>query len=1118
MRKLILKFSYLLCFSTALIVSTASRAQEMAYAHPNDGMLAKQDNVQPLKNALQELERKFDIRFSYDSQTIEDLLVGKKLKIGQNIDQTLADLLFPVGMDYKKIENNYYVLIKKDQKLEKIQKKSEAKSLNPGSSHFRRELISLPKFGSEVEFQQHAVSGTVTSTADGEPLPGVNIVERGTTNGTVTDFNGSFNLNISDEDAILIFSFIGYLSREVSVNGRSVVDVSLQEDVHELEEIVVVGYGTQQKKEITSSVTKVNSDKFIKTAVTNSPLQLVQGKVAGLAIARQNGSDPTRGVQIQLRGVSTVSGNREPLIIIDGVPGGNINTVAPEDIESIDVLRDGSAAAIYGTRGTNGVIIITTKKGKGGRTFVEYSTYVSTEVANNIPDVLTGNEWRQLAADFKASGNDEFIRKGNSMVDYGHDTNWFQEVMKDLPLSQNHYLSISGGNDKTNYFASLNYRNMEGIILESYQNYLTGRLNIDHLTLDDRLNLQFNFSNTFRRGRPTNYETFRQAMQRNPTLAVKDEAGKYVEVSGWELYNPVAMIKLNDNDVQNNELLGSFKATLEILDGLKVSGMAAVQRDNELVGRYESRDAFGSVLGGYNGEAFREAQQDLDRTLETTINYKRLINNMHSLDILGGYSYQDFTWEGFNARNRFFLNDDFSYNNIGAGDYLQRGTADMWSRKNSSKLIAFFGRVMYSYDEKYLMTASMRREGSSKFGAENKWGWFPAVTLGWRLSSEPFMDNVTFIDDLKLRFGYGITGNQGIDPYISLERLRLGSRFYYKGQWIQGVEPSSNPNPDLKWERKAETNLGLDLAMLDNRVITSIDVYERNTIDLLYEYAVPVPPNLYDRIFTNVGEMRNRGIEFTLDATPITNANKFSWNFNFNISYNKNKLQSLSSGEYSTKFRDLENIGAPGLNSTPGFRIEEGQPIGNMFGYRFAGFTDEGKWLIYNENGEAVSTNEAKYEDKAIIGNGLPKIWTGFTNNFSYGDFDLTVFFRGTFMYDLLNTQRIFFDNKYMVPVNILHSAISNPLFDDPQYVDYYVEKGDYVKLDNITIGYTFTPKNTTYLRSARFYLSGLNLVTFTGYEGIDPELEILGLTPGMDRRQSYPRTRTFTLGVNLNL
>jgi TonB-dependent starch-binding outer membrane protein SusC len=977
--------------------------------------------------------------------------------------------------------------------------------------------------------QQSVVTGTVTDARTGEYLPGVNIMIEGTMIGTITNMDGKYSITVDVPNPVLVFSFIGYMNQRVPVEGRQVIDVAMTVDLAELDEVVVVGYGTQRRREVTSSIATVREEDFNRGAVTQSPLQLVQGKIAGLAISRSSGGDPNASVQMQLRGVSTVRGDASPLIIIDGIPGGNINTLAPEDITSIDVLRDGSAAAIYGTRGNAGVIIITTKKGTPGRPVVTYSAYGYTENWLNKPNVLNATEWRQMRTDFENSGNEALQSKASSIVDYGADTDWFNEITRRTPISHVHNLSISGGSESTSYYGSINYRDLQGFILQSGNNILNGRLAVTHSGLNDKLIVQMNLSNTNRMANPIDYGVYRQAMQRNPTLPVYNSDGSFREESGWELYNPVAQLYQRQEDIQRDELLASTQASYALTPNLRVTATGALQRSNTLMGEFLQRDAFASVQGGYNGQARRASALGIDRTFESTLNYNNVFDGIHNVTLMGGYSYQDFSWEGFGARNRFFITNAFGYNNLGAGLHLRDGKyntadfhfdghnrgGDIWSQKNSSRLIAFFGRANYSYDDIYMLSASLRREGSSRFGADNKWGLFPAVSAGWTISRESFMENVGFISDLKLRAGYGITGNQGIPNYISLERLGNQNMMLYDGNWISGFGPVSNPNPDLRWERKAETNIGIDAAFFNNSVSINLDVYNRSTTDLLFEYAVPVPPNLHNTMWTNIGEMNNRGIEFAIQASPVQTSS-FSWRTNFNISYNQNELVSLSNDLYQTTYQDLENIGAPGLNATPAFRMEEGQPIGNLFGWRHAGFTDDGKWLFWNaDNTERLLASEITYEDKTIIGNGLPKSWMGFTNTFAYGNLDLTVFLRGAFGFHLLNTRRIFFENRVMVPTNIFKEGLDSPVIDDPQYSDYYVERGDYVKLDNLTLGYNIPVTGQTF-QSLRVYASGQNLLTLTGYKGQDPEIGITGLTPGMDYRWIYPSVRTFTFGVNV--
>lgn len=965
--------------------------------------------------------------------------------------------------------------------------------------------------------QGRVVTGRIVDPA-GQPMPGVNILEKGTVNGAMAGADGRYTITVAGPSSTLVYSFVGYSTQEVAVASQSSIDVTLVESALALQEIVVVGYGTQRREEITSSIASVSENDFNKGAVTQSPLQMVQGKVAGLAISRASGGDPTAGVQMQLRGVSTVRGDAEPLVIIDGVPGGNMNTLVPEDIESINILRDGSAAAIYGTRGNAGVIIITTKQGSTGKAEVNYSSYIYTESWLKKPELLDAAKWQQLKSDFENSESALLRSKAGSIIDFGSDTDWLDEITRNA-LSQVHNLSISGGNETTNYYGSVNFRDLNGFILESHNQVLNGRLSLTHTGLDKKLTVQMGLSNTFTTENPVNYQSYRQALQRNPTQPVYNEDGSFFEDAGYDSSNPLGLLLQYDRENKRSQVLANTQIAYRITNNLKASATAALQRSNTITGYFEHIDALASVNGGHSGTAQRTTNASLDRTFEANLNYTNQFAGLHTINALAGYSYQDFMYESFGARNRDFISNIFSFNNLGAGLQVPDGkysSGDITSSKEDNTLIAFFGRINYNYASKYMLSASLRNEGSSRFGANNKWGLFPAVSVGWTISRESFMANVNFIDDLKLRLGWGVTGNQGIGNYISLQRLGTSGVMLYQGQWIPGYAPASNPNPDLRWEKKTETNLGVDATLFNNFLTVTLDIYQRTTRDLLYQYSVPVPPNLYNTTWLNVGEMSNKGIEFSAKVSPVK-TQKFQWDVDFNISYNRNKLVSLSNDQYETKYVDLENIGAPGLNNTPAFRLQEGEPIGNFYGYQFAEIADDGSWRFWNAAHDAkLTAAQVKMEDKAILGNGLPKSYMGFTNSLRYGNFDMTVFFRGAFGFQLLNTQRLFFENPVMVPLNLLATTLDADIIADPQYSDYYIENGDYVKLDNLTIGYNLPFKNKKVLQSFRVYASGQNLFCITGYKGMDPEITISGLAPGIDYRWVYPSVRTFTLGLNV--
>ncbi len=1079
-KKLILtmKLTVFILFLTLMQVSATVYSQTTKFSF-------RAENKQVVE-VLRQIEENSDFRFFFLREQVD---VERKVTVTAReatVEQILDELFRGEPVSYEFANEALIVLTRGDNPLGSV------------NSYLQGNM------------QQPAVSGTVTDET-GLPLPGVTVLVKGTTQGTVTNVDGNFSLANIPEDATLQFSFVGMRTQEVDVGNQTSINVTMVFDAIGIEEVVAIGYGTQKKEEVTSSVSKVNKEDFNQGAIVSSPMQLVQGKVAGLAVQKTH-SDPNSGVSIQLRGISTVTGNNDPLIIIDGFPGGNLNTIAPEDIESINVLRDGSAAAIYGTRGTNGVIIVTTKKGTKGRTEVSYSGYMAYETAK-FPDLLSANEYRELAKEYKNSSNSTKNAKGESMMDFGENTDWFKEITREQ-ISQVHHISVTGANQSTNYSASLNYRDIEGVLKRSEKNAIKSHLAIDHSSLDDRLKIAFNLSGNTENSSPSDYDVYEYALKRNPTLPVYNEDGTFYETYGWEDYNPLAYIEQRDRDNQFTGVIGNTRISFELFPGFTASALGAIQKNQTLNGSYIHKNSASSVTGGYKGGASRTSNQNIDRLLETTINYSGLLNKIHRFNILGGYSYEDFIYEGFSASNSYFITDQYKYNNLGAGDYLPEGKASMSSFKTESRLISFFGRTIYSYNDKYLLTASLRREGSSKFGKENKWGIFPAVSLGWRLAEESFMQNISWLNNLKIRAGYGVTGNQGTNPYASLIRLRPAQRMLYDGRWILGVEPASNPNPNLKWETKHEYNIGVDMTVFGNRLTTQIDLYNRLTKDLIYTYSVPTPPNIYNSTITNVGEMSNKGIELSINTIPVQTAN-LQWVVNFNISYNENKLISLSNEEFPFDYKDILPVNSLGLSNIDTYRLEEGKPIGNMYGYLFAGFTDEGKWQYYNKEGEIINGSEVREEDKGIMGNGLPKMYSGLTNTFKYKGLDFSFMLRGVFdfeIYSLLHTAHL---NAFNLPINVLSRSKDIELFDIPAYNSYYVEKGDFIKLDNVTLGYSFNFKDKL-IQNARVYVSGQELYTITGYSGVDPEVEINGLGPGFDWRTGYPRTKTYVVGFNL--
>lgn len=962
----------------------------------------------------------------------------------------------------------------------------------------------LMLFSFHVFAQNKPVTGKVTDAKDGTALPGVTIQIKGTTSGTQSGADGSFALEAPATATTLVFSFVGYDSQEVPI-GSGPVNVKLVASVKSLKDVVVIGYGTQRQSEITSSVATVKPDKFNQGGSRN-PLDLVQGKVSGLSITRAGGNNPNGSVSIQLRGASSLVAGLQPLIVVDGIPGGNLDLIQQDDIASFDVLKDGSAAAIYGTRASNGVILITTKRGKSGEPSFAYSTYVQRDEVAKKPDMLSAEEYLKLPG----------------TTDLGGRIQMYDLLLDKDNLSQYHNLSASGGSGNSNYRASLYYNDQNGISIQNSRKQYGGRLNVNQTGLQGKLSMQMNVAANFNKANLLggNGGDFEQAVQRNPTAPIYNADGTYLETNAFNNYNPLARLSREINERDQQTLSGDAKFTLELYKGLKISAFGALIRNNFNDRAYRYRDSRSSQVD-YNGGGYasKANQVDFNKTFESTLDYSTNFGEDHSLTALAGYSYQYFTTEAFNVNNNGFLTDAFLDWNLGAGNAITNTTLKrpgIGSNKEDNTLVAFFGRASYAYRQKYLAQVTVRREGSSRFGANHKWGTFPAASVGWVINKEDFMSGIKDIDQLKIRLGYGVTGRQdGVANYGSLVTLSTGGQYLQDGTWMQTYGPSNNPNPDLRWEKKKEWNLGVDFGFFDNRLSGSLDLYSRKTEDLLASYRAQQPPYILDNLFTNVGSISNKGIELAVSATPITTKD-FTWTTDVTFTYQTGKLESLSNDVFKATYFEYGSLPSPGALGNA-IRVQEGQPLGNFYGKRFAGFAADSTWLFYNAKGEQVSASAITADDYTVIGNGLPKYLASWSNTLKYKNFDLTLFFRGKFKFDILNLQDLYFGNTAWLPNNVLRSAITKnaKLKDDPQYSDYYLEKGDFVKLDNVTLGYNFK-LNSRYITNLRLYASARNLATFTSYSGLDPELEDNGLTTSIDNRGFYPRTRSYTVGLNI--
>lgn len=954
------------------------------------------------------------------------------------------------------------------------------------------------------------VTGTVVDNTN-QPVPGVGV--KNITNGksVITDVNGKFRIETNGANDVLRFTYIGFITQDVKVGSQTSLNIKLVESANtKLNEVVVVGYGTQARNEITSAITKVDSADFRQSGSRNA-LDLLIGKVAGLQITRTGGTNPNSGVGVQLRGVTTLAGAASPLIIIDGIPGGNLDLLQQDDIESFSVLKDGSAAAIYGTRATAGVIIVTTKKGRRGASRFDYNAFVRTETLVKRPDFMTATQYRERLASGQVTG-----------IDYGSDEDYFHDLINKNNLSQNHNFAVSGGGESSFYRASVNYRDVQGFARENSRKEYGLRLSLTQTGLKDKLTAQFNVAANFNNANLLGGGGWETVLTRNPTESYYNPDGTYKFTRN--ITNEIARLDLERNGRQQQTSSVDGKVDLEIFKGLKASVFGAHQRNWNLDSEYRDKASQNSVEnanapgGGY---AARSTSLSQNFNLEPTLEYNTIIGSKHKITAVAGYFYRYEVNEGFNANNRGYLNDVFEDNNMGSVPVVLNRIG-IGSNKNDNTLIAGFARVSYAFGDRFFAQASIRREGSSRFGANNKWASFPAISGGWNVSEENFMKNVSFVNNLKIRLGYGETGNTG-GNYASLVTLTGGGIYLFPtGEYLQTYGPNKNPNPNLRWEKKKETNLGIDFAILNNKLTGAIDLYNRVVHDLIDNYTSPQPPFIVSSITTNVGTISAKGIELSLGYAAVKNKN-FSWNIDFVGSTTRNRLDRYSNDEYKRDLRTFGGIGGFGALGDA-IRTYEGRNVGEFWGKRFAGFTPDGKWTFYNRNGEVVSNaniNTSAFRDQtdlALIGNAIPKYYLSLTNSFAYKGFDFRVFLRSKLDYDILNTPAISYGNKNGVTnLNLLNSAFGkyDQIKDTYMYSDYYLERGSFMKVDEVTLGYTFKTGSKA-IRNLRAYVTGQNLATITGYTGNDPDfISDTGLGPGIDSRSPYPSTRQFLFGIS---
>ncbi len=967
--------------------------------------------------------------------------------------------------------------------------------------------------------QDKVVTGKVTDSKDGAPVSGASVLVKDSRNGTSTKADGTYSLTVGSSASTLVISSVGYDVQEISIVGKTTADVSFVASAgSNLNEVVVIGYGTARKRDVTGAVGKVTSANFNQGAVT-SGTEALQGKVAGVAVTPAGG-DPNGKAQIRIRGIGSIQGNSDPLIVVDGIQGIDLSTIPPTEIESFDILKDASATAIYGSRGANGVVLVTTKKGRAGASRLEYNTFIASEKVANTVDLMSASDVRNY---FKAN---------NPLLDGGATTDWLDAISR-TGFTHNHSLAVSGGTDKFNYRGALTYYNRQGVLLNSGKDNINARLSINQKALNNKLDIQFSaIYNTSKSdfidygsdapnltisgtGQETN-NPFLFAYSMNPTNPIFDNSstniyGGYFQPNQYASQNPVAYLNQIYNKGQVNNFNGSVRLEYALTKSLKAFVFGSQNNINSVNDFASPRAAYNTPLGF----AKKANSNEINKLGNAGLIYKKAFGE-HSFDAIGVYEYYRNTRDEFSVAVTDLRYDNVLSNNLSLGGTVVQGFPK--SYKEEHDIISFLGRVNYNYAGKYYLTASVRRDGSSKLGINNQWGTFPSVSAAWAVTKEVFMQGTkNWLSDLKLRVGYGVTGNQnGISPTLSQKLIGFGAPTLSNGVVVTPTIVTQNSNKDLKWEKRAQFNAGIDFAVLRNRLSGTIDFYSGRTTDLLYEFGVD--PALFDgadKLTANAGEMTNKGLEFSLNSLVIKKTD-FQLNVGGNISFNTNKIENID-GQATDKNGKIVKLSQPtrvnwgsiygrGLSFSNVTILQPGYAMGTIFVPHYTGKNAAGEPQIESDN-----------PDKFRHINALPKFIYGISINPRYKNFDAAINFRGSSGGKIYNGTLTNLNNEGRLADgdNVYANALKDG-FKKPQISDYFVENGSFLRLDNMSIGYNFVIGAKSVVKSMRAYAAGNNLFIITKFKGTDPEVPSDGKNMNIENINIYPKNRALTLGINV--